>query len=334
MSEVDPDWVAKSLANGLSSGEGLIYAVRDPLIRKEQVKAKNRYTGEIQEVTLDFGVDDKRLFVIEEEFVRALKVMSREGNTLSAQIRLAWDHGNLRTLVKNSPYRATNAHICICGHISQTELIASLEECEFFNGFADRFLWACVKRSKLLPRGGLLELRELAPEIKQLQEAIQWARGVEEMERSEEANLLWDSIYPELSAEIPGTYGAAIGRAEAQVLRISMILALLDRSRIIDAKHLEAAQILWDYSLDSARCLFLRRLEDAHAQKIFLALRQRPNGLTRTEISTELFKRNLTAKQIDEALTYLRRLKLVRAVTEQTDGRDRERWFYLSPGNA
>jgi hypothetical protein len=155
--------------------------------------------------------------------------------------------------------------------------------------------------------------------------------AVEEMERSEEANLFWDSTYPELSAEIQGTYGAAIGRAEAQVLRISMILALLDRSRIIEIKHLQGALTLWNYSLDSARYLFLRRLEDPHAQKIFLALRKRPNGMTRTEISVELFSRNLSREKIDEALAYLRRLKLVQSIAEHTDGRDRERWLYDRP---
>lgn len=151
------------------------------------------------------------------------------------------------------------------------------------------------------------------------------------MERDEDANLLWDSLYPELSAEIPGKFGAAIGRAEAQVVRISMILALLDQSRIIKVEHLKAALALWDYFLDSARYLFLRRLDDPHAHKIFLALRKCPTGLTRTEISVNVFSRNLNREKIVDALAYLRRLKLARCITEQADGRDQERWFYVSP---
>jgi hypothetical protein len=50
-----------------------------------------------------------------------LKVMSREGNTLSPVIRSAWDDGNLRILTKTSPAHATDAHISIIGHITRGE---------------------------------------------------------------------------------------------------------------------------------------------------------------------------------------------------------------------
>jgi hypothetical protein len=93
MKLVDPAWASTCCASGLSSGEGLIYAVRDRLVKKEQVKKNGKYTGEIQEVVVDFGVDDKRLFVTEAEFSRPLKAMSRESNILSEIIRSAWDHG-------------------------------------------------------------------------------------------------------------------------------------------------------------------------------------------------------------------------------------------------
>jgi len=80
--------------------------------------------------------------------------MSRENNILSEIIRACWDHGNLRSLVRNSPYHASNAHVAIVGHITREELSVSLTECNFFNGFANRFLWLCVQRSKILPFGG------------------------------------------------------------------------------------------------------------------------------------------------------------------------------------
>ena len=41
--------------------------------------------------------------------------------------------------------------------------------------------------------------------------------------------------------------GAVTGRAEAQVMRISAIYALLDKSRLIRREHLEAAIALWEY---------------------------------------------------------------------------------------
>ena len=154
MKEVDCLWVGTCMTSGLSTGEGLIYAVRDQLVKKEQVKKGGKFTGEIQEHIADFGVDDKRLFVTESEFSRSFKAMSRENNILSEIIRACWDHGNLRSLVRNSPYHASNAHVAIVGHITREELSVSLTECNFFNGFANRFLWLCVQRSKILPFGG------------------------------------------------------------------------------------------------------------------------------------------------------------------------------------
>ena len=40
---------------------------------------------------VDAGVKDKRLLVQEGELSQALKVMKREGNTLSPVLRNAWD---------------------------------------------------------------------------------------------------------------------------------------------------------------------------------------------------------------------------------------------------
>jgi hypothetical protein len=57
----------------------------------------------------------------------------------------------LGVLSKNSPARATGAQISIIGHISRDELLKYLTGCEAANGFANRFLWVAVKRSKLLP---------------------------------------------------------------------------------------------------------------------------------------------------------------------------------------
>jgi hypothetical protein len=330
MREVDCPWVGTCLTSGLSSGEGLIYAVRDQLIKKEQVKKAGKYTGEIQQCIADFGVEDKRLFVTEPEFSRPLKAMNRESNILSEVIRSSWDHGNLRSMVRNNPYKATGAHISIVGHITREELHKSLLECDFFNGFANRFLWLCVQRSKILPFGGSIVLSDLSPEIDHLKATIAWAREVVEMERDQEADQLWAEVYGELTADIPGRFGAAIGRGEGQVLRLSMLYALLDKSQTIRSEHLKAALALWQYCVDSARYLFLNSFDNPHALKILSALRQRPKGMTRTEINVEVFGRNLIKTKMNEALHYLRRINLAYNSTEHTAGRPSERWFACS----
>ena len=63
---------------------------------------------------------------------------------------------------------------------------------------------------------------------------------------------MWRAIYSKLSAKPPGLLGAATARAEAQVVRLSLIYALLDRAAAIGTEHLTAALALWRYCADSA----------------------------------------------------------------------------------
>lgn len=136
------------VVNGLSSGEGLKFAVRDEIKTVE----RDKKTGTCEEVVVDTGVEDKRLLVVESEFTQVLKQSARSGNTLSATIRCAWDTGNLMTLTRSDPVTATGAHIAVVGHITLQELRAELTATDSANGFANRFIFACVKRSKLLPQ--------------------------------------------------------------------------------------------------------------------------------------------------------------------------------------
>src|SRR5262249_27370012 len=286
--ESDADWDSKAVVEGLSSGEGLIWAVRDPIWKKEAIKEKGR-TVDYQEVIADDGVSDKRLFVTETEFANVLKVAAREGNTLSPVIRRSWDTGDLRSLTKNSPARATGAHISIIGHITGDELRRCLDATELANGFANRFLWFVVRRSKLLPEGGRLIEAEFHGFNSSLQHAVQFARSVEEIKRDDEARELWFEVYPKLSEGKPGLLGAITTRAEAHVMRLACIYALFDRSKVIRKEHLKAALEVWRYCEDSVRHIFGKAVGDPLADQIIGILRESgEDGLTRLEISNAL----------------------------------------------
>jgi hypothetical protein len=209
---VDEVWSAKRIQNGLVSGEGLVWAVRDPIEKTEPIKEKGKATR-YEQVTADRGIDDKRLLVRESEFAAVLKVGKRDGNTLSAIVRDAWDSGELQSMAKNSPARATGAHISITGHITKEELLRCMNDVEGFNGFANRFLWICVRRSKLLPEGG--EPVNLAPFVERFTRAVGFATRVGRLTRDEEARRLWSSIYEELAAPHGGLFGAVTSRSEA-----------------------------------------------------------------------------------------------------------------------
>jgi hypothetical protein len=90
-------------------------------------------------------------------------------------------------------------------------------------------------------------------------------------------------------------------RAEAQVVRLSLIYALLDCSSVICADHLRAALAVWKYCEDSARYIFGDTIGDPTADEIVRFLRQSVGGVTRTEISNH-FHRNKSAAEIGRAL--------------------------------
>ena len=63
---------------------------------------------------------------------------------------------------------------------------------------------------------------------------------------------LWESSYEGLTADRPGLWGAITSRAEAHVLRLSLIYAALDGSREISDAHVQAALAVWRFCDRSA----------------------------------------------------------------------------------
>jgi hypothetical protein len=271
------------------------------------------------------------LLALEEEFSSTLRVLERDGNTLSPVLREAWDGGALGSLTKNSPARASDAHISIVAHITQSELRRYLTETEMGNGFGNRFLWFCARRSKCLPEGGHVGDGDLFPLNEQIGRALGHARTVGLMERDDDARELWIEVYPALSEGRPGLLGAMTSRAEAQVMRLACIYALLDLSSAIRYEHLRAALALWRYSELSCRYIFGDALGNRLADEIMAELRARPQGMTRTEIRDH-FRRHKRSEQLDAALGALAGAGLAVSRPERTEGRSVERWYASGGG--
>jgi hypothetical protein len=323
---VDESWAKDCITAGLSSGEGLIWAIRDEMTGQHPRREKGQ-PAVYETVVEDPGITDKRLLVIESEFASTLKVMARDGNTLSTVIRQAWDGHNLRVLTKNSPARATGPHVSIIGHITADELRRDLEATEAANGFGNRFLWLLVQRSKELPHGG--DRVALAPFAPPLTLAVEAARRTSELRRDETANRAWESVYGRLSAGRPGMFGAMTARAEAQVMRLACLYALADASAIVRVVHLAAGLEVWRYCFESAAWLFGDRVGDPTADAILSQLRRLwPESMTRTEIS-QLFTHNKPAHHINRALRLLTQAHLVKVEQDRgNEGRPIERWCF------
>jgi phenylpyruvate tautomerase PptA (4-oxalocrotonate tautomerase family) len=319
-----PQWVENRIASGLSSGEGLIWGVRDAIYKLEPVREKKQVV-DYQTVMVDPGVADKRLLVIEEEFSGTLRVMAREGSTLSAIIRQAWDDGDLRTLTKNSPAKATGAHISILGHTTQDELLRYLDSTETGNGFANRFLWVCVRRSKVLPHGGQLDSNVIQDLGTELRNVIEVGSQIDLIQQDSDTLTLWERVYEELSEGKPGLMGAILSRAEAQVMRLAAIYAVLDCSSVIRPEHLRAALAIWDYAEASVEYVFGDALGDPVADTILSTLRQ-VGPQSRTDLR-DLFGRHMKSGRIDRALGDLFKAGKVQRKREDTGGRPRDVWF-------
>ena len=112
---------------GLSSGEGLIEQIRDDGPRD----------------------DDQRLLVTETEFSSVMARSRREGNTLAAISRQAWE-GRALSVMNRKQLKASSSHIAIIGHVAPREFRVRLADADLAGGTYNRYLPVYVERGKLL----------------------------------------------------------------------------------------------------------------------------------------------------------------------------------------
>ena len=298
----DEQWLEAAQVSGLASGEGLIARLED------------RDEGEPVE---------KRVVVMEPEFARTLAAGSREGSILGAIIRDAWDSGRLQNLTRKEPLIAKGCHVSIIGHITADELRAKLSSIDLAGGLYNRFNSIVVQRRQRLPHGGALTDADLAPIAKRLRTALDFARQVHLVWRTAAASAAWEAFYNAVP-EPKGLLGAATARAEAQVLRMSVLYALLDGSTMIDVPHLRAAEALWNYAHASAEYVFGSTLGDDVADRVLEELQARyPDGADREQLRG-IFSRHVKSARLTTAIEYLVRRGLATTERVKTDGRPRE----------
>jgi hypothetical protein len=203
-----------------------------------------------------------------------------------------------------------------------------MNETDAANGFGNRFLWVPAKRSKALPFGGNLDPAVLGSLADRLRQALDQGARALEYRFDPQAREVWSAIYGDLSDAKPGLLGAIVNRAEAQVVRLATLYAVLDGTDgEVRPNHLAAALAVWDYCQRSAHWVFGGRLGNEAAQVILEALRRSPTGLTRTEISS-VFSRHKTAAEIYDALGFLNKHHQARCECQPTGGAPIERWFF------
>ena len=285
MDGADPGFVTRT-STGLSSGEGLVWALRDP-------------DG------TDPGAPDPRLLVVEAEFASVLKMTARDVNTLSPVLRSAWDGRPLALLTRTAPARARAAHLAVIGHITAAELAHHVAGLETANGLLNRFLLIACRRARLLPEGGHPNPLAGTGLPERLAINLATARSAGRLRFSPAARKTWWDIYPTLSAASPGPGGALVARGEAHSVRLALLYALTDGARTIATTHLRAGLALWAYAARSATWAGERANAGPITDRIADALTAAgARGLTRTQIRDTL-GRNAPGADIDRALAEL-----------------------------
>ncbi|GAC1494111.1 MAG: hypothetical protein NVS1B1_12060 [Candidatus Limnocylindrales bacterium] len=305
ITQTDPQ-LERRILTGLSSGEGLIWAVRDPTAQ-------------------DPGITDQRLLVIEPEFASVLKASAREISTLSPTLRSAWDGRPLAILTRTAPARATQAHIALIGHITQHELRRHTSTIELANGYLNRILIVACRRQRLLPEGGHHDPLHGTGLPQLLAATLKHAQTAGQIRLDPAARGIWHDVYRQLARPLPGVLGQITARAEAHTIRLALLYALADGKEQISPPHLQAALALHDYAARSAGWALNGATGEPLAEQIHAALTANPAGLTRSQISDTL-KHNQPAGKLDHALQALHTTGRATVTVIATGGRPAQLW--------
>ncbi|MGA8224412.1 MAG: bifunctional DNA primase/polymerase, partial [Candidatus Acidiferrales bacterium] len=304
------------ILNGLSTGEGLIKATEPQTY--EEVSLCRSY------------------LVVLSEYASLLEVMKREGSTMSAVLRNAWDTAKLVVLTRKDPLKVDNVNLSLVAHITPSELLNSLNATERANGFANRHLVVAVRRSKMLPEGGNdVDVNDI---VSGLHNAVMASRNHDgwdgKVSRDAEAKALWAKTYPHLTRTRAGLSGALLSRAEAHVLRLSLLYALLDSAREVRVEHLKAALAFWDYCEASVGQIFGGSSGDPLGDKILGFMAECPDGFALpTDISVGVFHRNKEADWIHAKMDALVRTGKITPVSKQIKGSSGNGWRLVKTGD-
>ncbi len=310
------DSFVKRIFNGLSTGEGIIWSLRDPIYENFENKQ-----GEIKTKLIDPGNPFKSAIFIEQEFSKLLKVGNRDTNNVTEVLRAAWDLEILQSLSKTQPAKASNTFISLIGHITSDEFLKCISQVDRFNGFLNRFLFCHSYRDKIISNP--INFETLASQLSCMTDLYCLKAFIDnsvttEITLSPEAQDWWDKFYNEYGTSPDGLYPEIKARTENHIIKIAMIYALLDKSYVIEVDHLKASKAVVDYSNDTIDFIFTKQetRELNNEKKIIEFIKALGGKVSRTDISYKLFFKKAKADQIDSYRDKLTERGKVRILNE------------------
>jgi hypothetical protein len=289
--KVDQEFVKHQIGGGLNSGAGLLKALRDA-------------SG------TDEGVKDKRFLYLESEFASVLMQGHRESDPMLCHLRDFFDGVEVvRSNTKDHPTKVTGAHVGLVGHCSPEELRFQLNDVDKANGTANRVLWIYGMRKHRLDfeeGDGIFDALDnfLTPLLEELKAAVEFAAIDRRIGLTSKAAAQWKEMYKDLDWIPPGRIGAFFVRAPLIIRKVAAIFALADLTDTVECIHLDAAMAIWRHSEKSLRWIFNEDI-DPKSEELMKALKDAPDGLTKTQIIKEVYNGNVEVKVLDQLLERL-----------------------------
>lgn len=244
--EVLADFASKPIVlSGVSSGEGLAWAIRDDA---------EGFDDE-GNPTVEPGVPEKRMLLNLSELGSVLSLVRRPGSTLSTVIRNAYDAVPLETNSKTQPVTVAEHHIGMSASITPAELVGLMFDAKDSsasadNGLGNRPLYAFVRRTKLVSRPtraeGCDEITEtLWANVVRVYAALQptGPHRSAHLEFSAEGAAAWDAIYSGLDSERGSSERAhkLHGRVTTNTRKLAAILAVMSGEHTVGPEAVRAA---------------------------------------------------------------------------------------------
>lgn len=325
LATADDAFCHSNIRSGLTSGEGLTAM----FTTNNEATAPD--SGQ-QPTEADTGPRDLRLMVTEPEWAGVMAKMKREGNSLSAILRAAWEGGDLSTLTVNARV-APSSHVGILAHITPGEFRSKVSASDMAGGTYNRFLPLAVARSKFLPftQGASGEL--ISSLALTLAERLAAGARLSAIGMTGPAADLWRQLYVEFGSD-HGEHAVVeqfISRSAPTCLRIAAIHAALDTTSAIEPSHLHAAAALVRYSIATARAVFTDTQTPARLAAWIAEAGE--SGRTKREITSEYFAGNKKSEEITALLDQLIQAgNITRSHRERSDGKSgRRAEIYTAP---
>jgi hypothetical protein len=271
---------------------------------------------------------EPRAVIVEDEFGRLLTVMTREGMTLSSELRSAYDGSPLGVTRSRQEEKVVDHHVGLVGQVTPVDLRAKLTSADAANGFANRLLFVAVRRRRtvLEPASPRRVFQPFAADLgRVIREASAHSLPVD-VGMDAGARGAWESFKAAEDARQPlGLAGALIARSTSHAARLALIYMLLDRDDEVREGHMRAAVELVRYGQRSVRWAFGDSTGNRHSDALLRELQGGPLMWTTAKRTIGLGH----AADMDEAVRVLVEAGRVR-VAKAPGGR--ARWLQLSEG--